>query len=430
MEKKEFTQVYKIDVNRLNNYYERIENQNKNLSPLEITAKFLINRSIGALLEDVLKILMYFQDKLAKEKNFKDFAFEWIRAQSIRLEYKKYLIRAQYPHGDLALAIDDCISKFFLEYNKYIRNLFVKDIYEYELSALYDIFFSPYEDKRFIIHDILERHKDNVPPLKTDSGKLITNIATLRSGLSYIIVKDYEAILTSRLEEKRKKEEKKTKKAVYEKADDIKFKGTLLERMIKTYCIIKKKISPREIENAAAQFLTSYFRFGAFFTYDDFKELLIQCLAEDINAGLTDSIKKSRPLDTIKLQISEVLAEFRKINTIKILDGLAWKNDFTPVIKKFVMNFIENLFKEDVELEKEIPKKEEEIKEIKLVRAVDHEQIDFSTFFDLNLEVDQFREKLENQLKDSNLGLIQKRNLIRIRVQEFTKKKREALIKK
>ena len=343
MEKVEFEQLYKIDKERLLGYYERIKNQFKFLEPTQVIAKFLINQSIGSNYTDVYDTLLYFKDKLEQGKELLDLAFEWIRAHKIRLEYKKYLIRAQYPDNYLSLAIDDCIFRFFLEYDKYIRNLLKKDIREYNFSALYEIFFSPYEAENLNINDIIERHIDNVPTYFQGMDKINTNIIILRSGLSVIVVKDYENVLLARKEEKKKKELKFKRKTIYKPESESKFSGLLLERMIKTYCISKQEISDNEIENAVAQFLSSYFKFGNLYDFYDFNELLIQNLAEDIFSGLTESLKQNNTLDNIKYLILNVMTIFSKSIKMQKLDGLAWKKDLTPFLKTFIIKFINNL---------------------------------------------------------------------------------------
>ena len=63
------------------------------------------------------------------------------------------------------------------------------------------------------------------------------------------------------------------------------------------------------------------------------------------------------------------------------------------------------------------------------INEIHQEEKDFSAIFDLNLEIEDYRQKLEDSLKDSNLGLIQKRNLIRKKVQEFTMQKRKGYLK-
>jgi len=346
MEEIDFNQLYKIEKDKILRYYERIKNQYKFSNPIDIVSKFLVNQSIGSSFKDVQDTLNYFNDKLANRKELLDLAIEWIRAQKIRLEYKKYLIRAQYPNNNMSLAVDDCLFKFFLQYDKYMRNLLKEDIREHNFSALYEIFFSPYESKNLNIKDILERHIDNVPThFQDDLEKLNTNIIILRSGLSIIIVKDYVNVLQSRKEEKLKKEQKFAKQKMEKLQQENNFEGLLLERQIKAYCISKKEISDKEIENAVSQFLSSYFKFGTLYSFEDFKELLIQNLADDIYSGLTERLKRKNTIANIKYLILNVIALFRKIHQRKKLDGMAWKNDLLLYLTTFAIKFINNLLK-------------------------------------------------------------------------------------
>ncbi len=334
MECIEFENRYKIDKERLISYYNRIKRQFKDQDQLSMIAKFLFNQSIGSSYEDNYGILLYFKDKITIEKSLLDFAIEWIRAQKIRLEYKKYLIRAQYPENNLALAIDDCIFRFFLDIDKYLRTLMKKNIQEYNFSALYEIFFSPYDTKNLNIEDILLRHMHNVPTHFQGSNKINVNTIILRSALSNIIVKDYEDVLFSRKEEEAKQlnEKIKSKKEIiYE------FKGSLLERMIKTYCISKKQIVPSEIEKAVSQFLSSYLRFGSFYKFAEFKDNMTKCFAEDIICGLTDNKKNQIQKNHLESAITNALLEFNKMNYASELDGLALKNDLTPILKDIVI---------------------------------------------------------------------------------------------
>jgi hypothetical protein len=165
MEGIEFENVYKIDKARLSKYYERIKSQNKELLAIENITNFLVNQSIGSSFDEVFSTLNYFEDKIVERKNLLDLAFEWIRAQKIRLEYKKYLIRAQYPNNDLSLAVDDCIYRFFLDYDNYIRKLFKTEVREHNFSALYDIFFSPF-DKKGLMKDIFITSQHIIVALK------------------------------------------------------------------------------------------------------------------------------------------------------------------------------------------------------------------------------------------------------------------------
>jgi len=336
-----FENRYKIDKERLISYYRRIKRQFQDQDQLSMITKFLVNQSIGSSYDDIYGILLYFSDKIINGKSLLDFAIEWIRAQKIRLEYKKYLIRAQYPQNNLALAIDDCIFRFFLDIDKYLRTLIKGNIQEYNFSALYEIFFSPYDTKNLNIEDILLRHMHNVPTHFQGSIKINVNVIILRSALSNLIVKDYEDVLFSRREEEIMNKEqlnvnvKSKKKIIYE------FNGSLLERMIKTYCIGKKQILHSEIEKAVSQFLSSYLRFGSFYKFAEFKDNMTKCFAEDIICGLTDNRKSLIQKNHLESAISNALMEFNKLNCDLELDGLAMKNDLTPILKGIVISLID-----------------------------------------------------------------------------------------
>lgn len=188
MENKSFQQNYKIDKKRLNTYYERIRNQSPNLPQTEIVAKFLLSQSVGNSYSQVLMILNYYKEKIKENVSVLEFAFEWIWAQNIRLEYKKHLNRAQYPNLDLA--IDDCIFLFFLNYDKRLRQLLKENIKEYEVSALYETFFSP-DRKNINIVKILQEQKSLVPTFFKETKRINTSIITLRNGVLEVIKEDY-----------------------------------------------------------------------------------------------------------------------------------------------------------------------------------------------------------------------------------------------
>ncbi|KKM83938.1 hypothetical protein LCGC14_1304230 [marine sediment metagenome] len=342
-EKSDFEKLYKIDREKILRYYDRLKNQLKNSSPVQIVARFLINQSIGSGYQEVYDTLLYFRDKIEEDKELLDLAFEWIRAQKIRLEYKKYLIRAQYPLNNLSLAVDDCIFRFFLEYDKHIRKLLKKDISEYNFSTLYEIFFSPYESKNLHVRDILERHIDKVPTHYQGVEKIDTNIIILRSGFSVIIVKDYENVLFSRREEKVRKELKYTKKTKPSQQVENKFEGYLIDRIIKTHCIRKIQITEKDIENATSQFLSSYFKFGKIYNFDDFKELLIRNLVDDIISAFPSNFKTFNTENKIKRSLSNVLNRFSRISKMRKLDGLAWKNDLQPILKNYMANIVKSI---------------------------------------------------------------------------------------
>ncbi len=345
MECMEFENKYKIDKERLISYYNRIKRQFKDQDQLSMIAKFLFNQSIGSSYEEIYEILLYFKDKIIIGKSLLDFAIEWIRAQKIRLEYKKYLIRAQYPQNNLTLAIDDCIFRFFLDINKYLRTLMKKNIQEYNFSALYEIFFSPYDSTNINIDDILLRHMHNVPTHFQGSNKIDVSIIILRSALSNIVVKDYEDVLFSRKEEESMKNKQLKEKSKSKKEIICEFKGSLLERMIKTYCISKKQIFPSEIEKAVSQFLSSYLRFGSFYKFAEFKDIMTKCFAEDIICGLTDKIKSQIQKDHLKSAISKALLEYNEKNSDLELDGQALKNDLTPILKDIVIHLMNTALK-------------------------------------------------------------------------------------
>ncbi len=429
MQNIEFEQLYKIDKNRLINYYERIKKNNLNQPKIQVVAKFLINQSIGSSYEDVLKILNYYENKIIVGKDILDLAFEWIRCQKIRLEYKKYLIRAQYQNNNLSLAVDDCIFHFFLEYDNHLRKLLKNDIYEHEIASLTEVFFVPYQTSDINIAKSIKMNEERVSTVLEGNLKLNTNIITLRSALSQIIVHDYEGVLFSRLEEEKIKSQSVTKSIDKKEGEIYQFRGSLLERIIKTYCINKLEIRTKTIESAVNDFLISYFRFGKFYDYDDFKDLLAINLAENVNSGLTEKYKNLNPVSALENLIKNTLVKFREINKIKTLDGSAWISDLKPVLKKFVINFTDNLFElkeseEPVIVENKI---ESPKKAVIISKDDSHDNIDFSAIFELDLEVEAYRDKLEKLLENSNLSNIEKRNVIRKKVQEFKMLKRKSL---
>jgi len=231
----EFESRYKIDKERLSKYYERIKSHDKEKGLVDHITNFLINQSISSSFEEVFDTLKYYEDKIVEGRGLLDLAFEWIRAQKIRLEYKKYLIRAQYPTNDLCLAVDDCLYRFFLSYDEYIRNLFKKDIREHNFSALYEIFFNTFDEKSLIIEDIVQKHIHNIPSHYYGSNKINTNVMTLRQGLSNIIVKDYVNVLSARKEEEVSNSIPVSKKIIDESEDSnlekiIKIKNEITEK--------------------------------------------------------------------------------------------------------------------------------------------------------------------------------------------------------
>ncbi|MFX1311845.1 MAG: hypothetical protein ACFFHD_04410 [Promethearchaeota archaeon] len=339
MEKNNFIQLLKIDKERLLGYYERIKSQSSSLTPIEIIAEFLVNQSIRSSTTEVIDVITYYKSKSIKEKNILDFAFEWIRAYNFRSEYKRHLIKEQYK--DYHTAIDDCISLFFLGYDEYIRKLFKKDMQEYEFSALYEIFFSPFDRDALNLNQILEKHRRNVPTIVYCNEKINTNVFTLRSGLSEIIKNDFSEVSVSKSEKNRRSKMKKS----FIPPKKTFFNGTMIERLIKFYCFNKNEIPKKELEMSITQLLSSYFQFGIIYRFEEFKEILIKNFADHIYSGLTDEFKEYNPLGTLENKISMVLAQYKNTIKIKELDGFAWINDLKNVLEMFLSEFIKNLFK-------------------------------------------------------------------------------------
>ncbi len=425
MEESKLEDKYKIDRKRLNNYYERIENQSQSLEQIQIISNFLHHQGVALSDKNILTILRYFENKLNSTKTLIDFAFEWIRAHKIRLEYKKYLIRAQYPVGHLALAIDDCIYLFFLEYDKYIRYLLKEDISEYEISTLYHIFFSSFDTKDIDLHMSLDWYRCKVPTHFNGIKKIDTSIATIRSAFSLIIVKDYESVIYSRNEAFKKKDSEFQKRVSSNGLSNgitkfNEFRGSLIERMIKTYCITNIGLSSKEIEKAITQFLSTYLKFGSLYNYDEFKLDLIQSLAKCIFSGLTEEFKELYLLNEIELLISRVMDIFKDLNKFDSLDGLAWIEDLKPFLKIFLLDFVYHLIEENsIKISPQLMVKKQLQDKSKI------KTYDFDLNYDLSLSVEEFRNKLEAHLKNSNLGSIEMRNIVRVKVQEFQVEKRK-----
>ncbi len=192
MQEREMIDSFAIDKEKLNDYFQRVRHSLENPEFIHSIAYFLHNtQSIGAQFEDVKGVLTYYEDKLESEKTGLDFAFEWIRANKIRFEYLKHLANSQFPN--LEVAVDDSLFSFFLRYDIYVRKLLKKNIHEFEISALYEIFFNSNKE-RIIIIDILDKHEANVPTVFCQTTKVDTKLITLRFGISEIVKKDYTNI--------------------------------------------------------------------------------------------------------------------------------------------------------------------------------------------------------------------------------------------
>jgi hypothetical protein len=64
---------------------------------------------------------------------------------------------------------------------------------------------------------------------------------------------------------------------------------------------------------------------------------MTKCFAEDIICGLTDNKKNQIQKNHLESAITNALLEFNKMNYASELDGLALKNDLTPILKDIVI---------------------------------------------------------------------------------------------
>ncbi|MHA1660435.1 MAG: hypothetical protein ACTSUT_15085 [Promethearchaeota archaeon] len=180
--------------------------------------------------------------------------------------------------------------------------------------------------------------------------------------------------------------------------------------MIKSYCINKSKILPKEIEKAIDIFLSSYFEFDKSYKYGNFKEKLIKHLGKSIFFGLTENLRKSYSLKKLSSIIIYALRELNENDKKKELDGFTFKNKLLLVLKEGIVEIIDNLFKPNLIFQK-------------IKKWVFNQEL--NAFFDLNLNNYQYREKLEAFLKEKRIGLLEKLTIIRNKTQEFRSIKRK-----
>ncbi|MFW9971492.1 MAG: hypothetical protein ACFFDF_14955 [Candidatus Odinarchaeota archaeon] len=335
MEEIQFNKLYKLDKERLYSNFQRIQNMNKDLKSTEIVAKFLYNQSIGSSIDQILEILNYFHSKLSKENKLLEFAFEWIRANKIRLEYKKFITLNNY--NTYTTALDDTIFLFFLKYDEYLRALFKSTLEEYEFSTLYQILFNPKQSESVNLTALLEKNKAKVHTIIIDGEKINTTIHTLREGLSDMIRNDYKDGIPSDI-----KILNYEKHPVIDNAIEKDFNGTMVERLIKFYCFQRRKIDKRELTLAINQFLSSYFEFGLFYNFNEFKEKLVSNFVEYIYSGLTEKYE-DYSIESIKDELNLEIEEFEKSLEQIRLKGKAWIEDIKPVLQNFIENFIGHL---------------------------------------------------------------------------------------
>ncbi|MEJ2249125.1 MAG: hypothetical protein P8Y70_03830 [Candidatus Lokiarchaeota archaeon] len=339
----DFDELYKIDEERLKDQYYRIKKFNSDLGEIEVISKFLLNQSVGTSLDSLIPILSYFENKMAKDKELLSFALEWIRAIKIRFEYKKYLANAQF--NNYKLAVDDCIFLFFLKYDNYIRNLFFDGIKEFEISTLYEIFYSPILSPNFDIQIILEKHKLQVPTIFYESKRINTNIITLRSGLSEIIEKDYNKITSKTIPKITDNNNNiSITKSLIEKNEET-FVGPHLERTIKSFYLTQNEDSLSELDSATSQFLSSYFKFGQIYEYKEFKDALKNDLIELIYSSSPESIQSNYNVTLLKNRLLKTLEDYIFTYKREKLDGSAWKKDLISILSKFTNDLLIELFK-------------------------------------------------------------------------------------
>ncbi|MFX1497864.1 MAG: hypothetical protein ACFFBH_10080 [Promethearchaeota archaeon] len=307
----------------------------KNSNTIEIIAKFLDNQSIGSSIIVISEILTYFEKQFSKDNDLLDFAFEWIRANKIRLEYKKYVNIRDFKAYTIAL--DELIFLFFLKYDEILRPLFKDTIEEYEFTTLYQIFFNPKQSTPVNLIALLEKNKARVPSVTINGERINTKIHTLREGLSDMIKDDYEEGLPSDI-----KIIKYDKKLSNENATENDFDGTMIERLIKFYCFQKRKIDKKEFTLAINRFLSSYLQFNKFYNFDEFKEKLISSFVDFITSGLTQNYDNIS-IETIQNELSLVIVNFEKNLQDTRLKGKAWIEDLKPVLQNFVEKFIDQL---------------------------------------------------------------------------------------
>jgi hypothetical protein len=335
MEEIRFNKLYTIDKERLYSNFQRIQNLNKNLDSKEIITKFLDNQSIGTPMDQISEILIYFHDKLSKDTELLDFAFEWIRANKIRLEYKKYITLNDYK--SYTVALDDVIFLFFLKYDENLRDLFNSNLEEYEFSTLYQIFFSSKQSEFINLTALRDKNKVKVPTIIIHGERVKTTIHTLREGLSDMIKNDYNEGLPSDV-----KIIDYGKKKVLENAIEKDFNGTMVERLIKLYCFQRRKIDKKEFTMAINQFLSSFFQFGVFYDFNEIKNKLISSLAEYIYSGLTQNYE-NKSFEKLQEELNLVIEEFEKNLEKARLKGKAWIEDLKPILQDFIERFVESL---------------------------------------------------------------------------------------
>ncbi len=410
------SEIYKLEEGRLNDFYERIKKSYQELSEIEIAAKFLVSQSIGTSESEIQKILKFFQKKDFLGINLLDFIFEWIRAQKIRLEYKRYIILQEYPGENINLAIDDSISRFFIDYDKFLRGIIKKNFPKYIFAVIYKIFFYDYENESFDFLKILKECKEEIPP-DIFINNNPSNIFILRIGLKEIIKKDYQRIIKSRRDVKVTIGISEIKEANTKETEEVQFSFSFLEKTLKTYFINKKKPNPKEIEKASIHLLNSYFKFGKIYTYKDFDLNLLNFLTENLFESFLQDFRDICNKEELKELISIRLKKIEEINNNKKLDGVAWVYDLTPIITDLMIFIFDELLNFNKLKKQKVgetsPNIESKIFE-NIKRKIKYLQdLSIEELFSLNFDLEQFRSFMENILEETDLSIIKKRNYLR-----------------
>ena len=165
--------------------------------------------------------------------------------------------------------------------------------------------------------------------------KIDTHIFTLREGLSSMIKRDFDELHPSRLH-KRNELQKTEVEAI---SPIEKFDGTMLERLIKSYCFSKRKLVEKGLETAISSFLSSFLKFGQIYKYEDFKDKLVKNFIDSLNSGLPENHEDV----SVDILISDELLKFERTHINHKLDGLAWIEDLNPILKEVVNKFVNML---------------------------------------------------------------------------------------
>jgi hypothetical protein len=330
----QFNKLYNFDEKRLYSAYQRIQNMHQDLNATDIITNFLYNQTITNSKDQISELLTYFEKKLALNKQLLDFAFEWIRANKIRLEYKKYITLNEYR--DPLIALDDAIFLFFMKYDELLRPLFSDTMEDYEFSTLYHIIFSPKQSENFELVSLLENFKARVPSISINGEKINIKIHALREGLSEMIKFDYNEGLPSDI------------RIIIEKKDgnqhtpQKEFDGTMVERLVKFYCFQKRDIDQKEITMAITQFLSSFFQTAVFYDFGDFKQKLVDSFMDYVHSGLTEYFEY-HSIEDSRGELASMIQEFENSLKQLRLKGKAWIEDLKPLLQDFLEHFIERL---------------------------------------------------------------------------------------